>query len=309
MTPDTPEKPRSHLLAVLAALGLLIPLFMPRLHPPEGRWWETGWDALHFPGFILITWALARIAAVRLAGQTAQITAGAAGALLIAGASEWSHDFLGRSSSWSDFRVDVIGIACGVAGWFWLQKRRKSGFLAFSALTLAVMVWLLSPAWGGWLSRNQLRARFPDIGCFGESGSRHVWRAQNHASATGDPAAGALRVRIDPGIYGGVTCYPAQPDWSGRGELRLSIDNPGADFILGVRIDDPQSSSTEHDSRFNGQFQVHSGANDLRLSLAEVAAGPRGRPPLDLGAIQRLMLFTLRENAPREFTIRSARLE
>jgi hypothetical protein len=297
-----PSRPRIDRLALLAVGALLIPLFLPRVRPPEGRWWETGWDALHFPGFILITWAVARLTEDRIA-------VGAVVGLIIAGLSEWAHDILGRSSSWSDFRVDAIGVACGVIGWFWLRKGGKKGLLAFSALTLAILVWLLSPAWGGWLARNHLRGQFPDLGCFSESGSRYVWRAQNHASARPDPESGGLLVRIEPGLFGGVNCWPAQPDWSQHRELRLSIDNPGPDFTLGLRLDDPLSSSTVHDSRYNGEFRLVTGANDLRLPLDKVAAGTRNRPPLDLSQIQRLILFTIREDAPREFTIRAARLE
>lgn len=293
----------------LIFLGLLmVPLFFPRLRPPEGRVWEAGWDALHFPGFILITWALAALLGPWIPSPRARIAAAAGLAVLAAGLSELAHDALGRSSSWKDFGVDLLGVTCGVVGWFVPRKGPRRSQLAFMGLVAAILACLLLPALLGHRAVRQVRSYFPDLGCFHHPGSRRLWVAQGNASLAWEAARGALRVRIGPGTFGGVSCRPASGDWSGRGSLHLGIENPGEPFSLGIRIDDARSSSSEHGSRYNGEREIPSGRTDLRVPLAEVAAAPAGRR-LELDRVRRLVLFTGHQAGGREFVINSAFLD
>ena len=118
-----PIRPSSPNVRWLIPAGLLlVPLFLPRIHPPDGRVWGVAWDAMHFPGFVLITWTLAVLLRPLAKVDLAAIAAAAVIAFLIAGVSELSHDYLGRSSSWKDFGVDSLGI--GFAVFAWINKKR-----------------------------------------------------------------------------------------------------------------------------------------------------------------------------------------
>ena len=126
-----PIRPASLNIRGLIVAGLLLlPLFIPRIHPPDGRAWGAAWDAMHFPGFILITWTLAVLLRPLAKSNLAVIAAAAMIAFLIAGVSELSHDYLGRSSSWKDFGVDSLVIGFGVFGWINKKRLPKIGSLS-----------------------------------------------------------------------------------------------------------------------------------------------------------------------------------
>jgi VanZ family protein len=292
---------------ILAGL-LLVPLFFPRIRPPDGRVWGAAWDALHFPGFILITWTFALLLRRFAKSDTSAIVAGAALALLIATLSELSHDYLGRSSSWKDFGVDCLGIGFGVAGWFLLRRGGSAPRVVFAGLVVATLGLLVLPALRGSRAVREIRGLFPDLGAFHHFGSRHLWVAQGNATATVHPDEAALHVRIGPGHFGGVSYWPAQGDWSGRQTLHIGVDNPGDTFPLGIRIDDVRSASSRHDSRYNGERQIPPGHTEIRLPLAEIQHAPAGRT-LDLTRIRRLVLFTGEETTGRQFVIDSAFLD
>lgn len=116
--------------ALTLAVILLVPLFLPRIHPPDGRAWGAAWDAIHFPGFILITWTMAVLLRPLAKADTPAIAAAAVITFLIAGVSELSHDYLGRSSSWKDFGVDSLGIGFGVFGWANKKRLPETGSLS-----------------------------------------------------------------------------------------------------------------------------------------------------------------------------------
>lgn len=302
--------PDARLVGAGLLVLLLVPLFLPRLRPPHGRVWEAGWDALHFPGFILITWTFALLLRPWARSATSQIAAGACLATQVAILSELSHDALGRSSSWKDFGVDILGITCGVIGWQLLRRGGAAGRVVFGLLVAGLLGVLIMPAVLGHRAVREIRARFPDLGAFSHPGSSRVWRPQGNAILHFEtqPAPGSLRVHVGPGLYSGVTCLPAQGDWTRHQALHLDIRNPGDPFDLGIRIDDDRSASSDHDSRYNGQQHIPPGRVALRLPLAEIQTGPSGRP-LDLGRIHRLALFTGAETGDREFVIDAAYLD
>lgn len=305
--PERPAPPINPRILILAGL-LLVPLFFPRIRPPDGRVWGAAWDALHFPGFILITWTLAILLRPFARGHRGAIVAGASLALLIATLSELSHDYLGRSSSWKDFGVDCLGIGFGVAGWFLLHRGGAAARVVFAGLVVAMLGLLVLPALRGSRAVREIRGLFPDLGAFHHPGSRHLWLAQGNATATVHPDEAALHVRLGPGPFGGVSYWPAESDWSGRQTLRIGVENPGPAFPLGIRIDDARSASSQHDSRYNGEQQIPPGHTEIRLPLAEIQRAPAGRP-LDLTRIRRLVLFTSEEITGRQFVIDSAFLD
>ena len=305
MPESDPPAARLHPRVLLVAGLLLVPLFLPRIHPPEGRVWEAGWDALHFPGFMLITWTIALFLQPWARSPHTPIIAAALLALMIGGVSELIHDAIGRSSSWSDFAVDTVGVAFGVAGWYLLRGGGTIGRLLFGGLVIVALALLILPAIMSTRQVQELRKRFPDLGCFQDRASRFVWTAQGNATASFDWEKGALHVRVGPGGYSGVSCWPAESDWTGHSELRVGIENPGEPFALGIRIDDLRSASSRHGSRYNGERQVAAGTSEIRLSLDEVRQAPEGRQ-LDLAHIRRLVLFTGDESVGREFVINSA---
>ncbi len=292
-------------LALLGAVGLL---FLPRIAPPSGLWWETAWNTLHFPGFVLITIALERVLAWGVACAHRRRLLAVAVAVLIAVGSELAHDLLGRSSSWGDLLFDAVGIAFGLLLLVAVPRAGTRGRWALAGAGVLLVLVLLTPGWRGMAVAAGHRAAFPDLANFSQRGTLALWRAQGNATLALDPGREVLEVRIGAGNFSGVSLWPAAGDWRGKSALNLVIDNPGEPFWLGIRIDDASPGASRHGDRYNGEREIGPGRVTLRLPLAEIERGPAERA-LDLGRIRRLALFTGKESSGRRFTVVSAFLD
>ena len=296
---------------LLVLCGALALLFFPRLAPPSGLWWATAWNALHFPGFVLITVGLERVLSLGKGRRSWRIAAAVLLALVIAVGSEIAQGFVGRSASLGDVFFDTIGIAFAtIVLVFGPRWKRRGRLLAAGAGVLVVLV-LLTPGWKGMVATAQYREVFPDLAMFSRSISLGRWQVQGNATLYLDTEAETLTVAVGKGIYSGVSCYPGEADWSAysEGALNLVIENPSEEeFQLGIRIDDDSPLASRYEHRFNGQKQIAPGRNELRLPLSRIADGPIDRK-LDLSRIKRLALFTGREEAERVFVVVSAFLD
>lgn len=292
-------------LALSGALGLL---FLPRIGPPAGLWWETAWNTLHFLGFVLITIGLERLFSLGVACPHRRRRLAVAGAVMVAVGSELTHDLLGRSSSWGDLLFDAVGIGFGLLLLVAVPRAGTRGRWVLAGAGLGIVVVLLTPGWRGMAVAAGHRAAFPDLANFSQRGTLALWRAQGNATLALDAEQAALKVRIGAGNFSGVSLWPAAGDWRGHSALNLVIDNPGEPFWLGIRIDDASPGSSRYDDRYNGEREIGAGRVTLRFPLAEIEQGPAERT-LDLGRIRRLALFTGKEAAERRFTVVSAFLD
>lgn len=296
---------------LLVLCGALTLLFFPRLAPPSGLWWATAWNALHFPGFVLITVGLERVLLLGKGKRSWRIVAAVMLALVIAIGSEIAQGFLGRSASLGDVIFDTIGIAFATVLLVFGSRWKRRGRLLAAGAAVVVVLALLTPGWRGMLATAQYREAFPDLAMFSRAISLARWQVQGNATLDLDTETEKLAVTVGKGIYSGVSCYPGEADWSAfsAGTLNLVIENPSEEgFQLGIRIDDDSPMASRYQHRFNGQEQIAPGRNELRLPLSEIANGPIDRK-LDLSRIKRLALFTGREDGERVFVVVSAFLD
>ncbi len=307
MVTDPTDLPRSRPapgIALLLAISLGM-LFFPRIAPPDGRWWGAAWDGLHVPGFFLITWGIDRLLSLVVRRRGRRVALAVAAAVAIAAGSEWSHQYLGRSSEWEDLVRDGIGIGFAVIALLGWSRWGKRGRAVYVAAAVACLLLLFLPAWRTGHAVKRQASIFPDLGGFGSRASLVVWRPQGNTEVSLDREAKTLTVRTGPGRHGGVHLRTVTRDWRDFEALHLELENPGEAFHLGLRIDDVLTDSVPGRTRYDGERLVPPGRVAISLPLGEVASGPRGRT-LDLGRIHRLVLFTGDEAVERVFVINSA---
>ncbi len=105
--------------------------------------------------------------------------------------------------------------------------------------------------------------------------------------------ARSLRMELYPSEYPGLSPKLALHDWRGYDALCFDVYNPQAETrTLSVRIDDRKDYPTYED-RFNARFLLEPGSNSVRIPLRQMVTSGMGRP-LDLGGIQRLVIFVAR---------------
>lgn len=308
--PVLPER-RRLLAAVAGMCAVLASLLVPAGKPIEDAWAAGAWNLLHLPGFAFLTLCLHRLLG-GIGGGRRRLVA-AAGLALAAGiATELVQGRIGRSASLHDLVLDGFGIllaAISLRAWRWAPIRAMAGTLVL----LGGFAFAFAPAVRQDSAERRARARLPVLGAFAVgdadafADARRLWKTQGKAVAEVVPGSGALRVRIDPGEFGGVHFLPGRQDWSPYAELVLTLSNPGPPLRLGVRIDDADSAADR--TWFSGEITAGGERSEVRVPLPRGSAAgpvPGGRRSIDFSRIRRLVLFVDKTAIPVEFSLHSA---
>ena len=209
----------------------------------------------------------------------------------------------GRTPDVADLVRNQLGCLLAFAlfapsGWRWTRPLR----LGVAGL-LVLALWPLSRA----LIDETLAARqFPVLADFETPFETWRWvhpsqlRTQSGIVRHGERAA---RVQLTTARYSGVSLFHFPGDWRGYRWLRFSVYNPREEPLeLNCRIHDARHREhrNEFHDRFNQQFRLQQGWNDLVVDLDRVRTAPRGRS-MDLGRIEGFGLFVVQQ--PRPLTI------
>lgn len=297
--------------AVAGICAVLASLLVPAGKPIEDPWAAGAWNLLHLPGFALLTLCLHRLLGGIGEGRRRLVVA--AGLALAAGiATELVQGRIGRSASLHDLVLDGCGILLAA---ILLRPRARAPIRAMAGalVLLGACAFAFAPALRQDLAQRRGRARLPVLGAFADADAdvladaRRLWKTQGRAVAEVGPGTGALRVRIDPGEFGGVHFLPGRQDWSPYAELVLTLSNPGPPLRLGVRIDDANSAADR--TWFSGEITAGGERSEVRVPLPRGSAAgtaPAGRRAIDLSRIRRLVLFVDKTAIPVEFSLHSA---
>lgn len=320
---------------MLLAVGLLgAALFLPQ---PQGTMlWRAVLDAGHAPLFGLIAILLLRAIAFRTTYGTQRAGIAAPQALrvrwrpyfetlaltvLLSAATEAAQIIGPRDADVVDFLRNIAGaLAFLMLALAWdrpgpqsqLSRRSRAGLLIASAILLLAVA---SPVLSMSLALLQRNAAMPLLCDFESRWSRRLWSLQDaelHLTSPPEPWSGSgsdsggagdrprpriARIDFRPATYPGFTMLEPSPDWSAYETLAFDVFSQlDSTVTLVVRIDDVHAYQRYQD-RFNRAVAVQPGVNQVRVSLSDVAAGPRDRV-LDLTRVQRVILFAQRpENA------------
>jgi hypothetical protein len=296
--------PRYRLLfAVLVPLMAL--MLIPIKIEVNANFWDALMDAAHVPVFAMVTWLFF---ATNPAGLVRRRDALIAATLLAFGgalAVELLQSCTGRDGNLPDLAYGTLGIALAASA-----LAARPVITALLALTAAALVFAppLAEARGmAWRARN-----FPLLGDFESDEELRLWFARDRdhlvsaesgarVSAHATHGTHSLRVPIRVVHWAGVRLLCADQDWSTYHALVFDLYNDGPPFTLALRIDDARSSM--HADRLNAALPMMSGANTLRVPLAEVAR------VIDLRAVRRVVFFELQPKAEHTYYLDHVRLE
>jgi hypothetical protein len=118
----------------------------------------------------------------------------------------------------------------------------------------------------------------------------------------------SLRLSLPPGPYPGVSFKEGREDWSSFKLLKMDVTNPSMEDIrFHVRIDDHESG-WEYANRFDIDFILKSGLNNISIATDSIRTNLHARP-LDLENIKRMMVFIPSNKERRDLFIDNIRLE
>ena len=245
--------------AAVAAL-LLVPL-------PTGMEPAEAWRAVGQAGHAALFFGLARLAVRAGAGRLRTLL----GTAMIAGGMECLQLWTGRSCEWEDWLFGFMGAGMGcLRGGRWPVWPSWSGLFVLAILPMA---WV-GVRWG-----MEIRA-FPVLASGSEAWASRGWTARGMRLA--GSRDGFLRMEPDGGVgvgegYPGLFRRPAVADWSGGGEMVARIYWSGPDgAVLALRIDDGPGNPS-YAERFQREFSVSNGWNEIGLAPEEWRTAGGGR--------------------------------
>jgi hypothetical protein len=134
----------------------------------------------------------------------------------------------------------------------------------------------------------------------------HKWCELSEENATS--GLHSLRFSLPPGPYPGINFKEVREDWSSFKLLKMDITNPSMeDMKFHVRIDD-RESGWEYANRFDIDFILKSGLNNISIATDSIRTNLHARP-LDLENIKRMMVFIPYNEKRRDLYIDNIRLE
>ena len=175
-------------------------------------------------------------------------------------------------------------------------------FRAMILILLAIAVWPLSRSL---LDEHLAAKQFPVLADFETPFERYRWvDMQQLREETGKVRHGkkAMRVQLSTAQYSGITLFHFPGDWQEYQTLRFSVYNPKtANLVLNCRIHDVHHKDHHpaYEDRFNQQFTLHLGWNDLVVPLEKVKNAPRGRA-MNMQHIEGFGLFVMQQPSPLE---------
>ncbi|MCW8858443.1 MAG: hypothetical protein OQK97_01905 [Deltaproteobacteria bacterium] len=233
---------------------------------------------------------------------------------VIGGLTELIQSGIGREATWQDLGNDVIGSLIGLM--FFSQTRTQLPALQLKIIQIPVFIlvlWTLFPVGKVLVDDLISWQQFPLLSNFEtpleatrwNGSAKRMLSRQIHFSGQS-----SLQIDLNTKRYSGIGLKDFPRDWSAYKTISLQIFNPdGEPLKLHFRIHD--QSHREHKNaysdRYNNSFTLHSGWNQLEVSLADVAQAPKNRL-LDLSRIAGMGVFVGKLDQPRTIYIDDVKL-
>ncbi len=223
---------------------------------------------------------------------------------------EWLQHFaVGRESSASDVRLDVLGAMLGAA-WFALPSSPREVF-ARNSILLAVIgiITVLDgvPLLVAMTDEAYARRDFPVLADFESPFQLGRWSAPTALAVVSAPDGGrghVMAAQLMPAQYAGFALKHFARDWSGYQTLTFEIFRRGNEpMTLNCRINDiAHETDNRFEDRFNRRFDLQPGWTRIEIPLADVRAAPLDRE-MNLAEIAALGCFRIDLREPEQLLI------
>ncbi len=299
-------------LLIAAGILCLVLLFIGGPGPYSPRSYRYFWDFGHLFCFWLWTYGLLRWRPLPSFWRQLLLVLGLA--FLVGGVTELLQALTGRSASWQDLGLDLLGSLLAVVFAAPSRSKLQAGARQLLQLvTLVLVAWSLLPLFRVVTDELIGEQQFPLLSGFetplevtrwGGSASRFLDQQVAYSGQA------SLRVELSTHRYSGIGLKHFPGDWSGYRWLQMQLFNPETEPLqLHFRIHDQQHrrSGNAHSDRYNTSISLPSGWSQLEVPLAQVATGPKGRP-MDLSQVAGVILFVGKLERPRRFYIDQVQL-
>jgi VanZ family protein len=213
----------------------------------------------------------------------------------------------GRSPDVFDILRNQLGALIGFV-FFCSVRKKLSPFVirTMQAGTILLLLCFLWPLTRAVIDERLTASQFPLLSDFETPFEAHRWQDIHQLQRVGSPVRHgkkSLRVQLSTKKYSGTALFYFSGDWSKYQWLNFSVYNPeNIELSLHSRIHDRlhRQHGQVFKDRFHQQFTLHSGWNDLLISLDAVRTAPAGRE-MNMQEIEGFGIFVIRQ--PRPFIL------
>ena len=288
------------LLLLVMLLGMLL-FFIDMKHESGSAIYQL-YGFAHITFFMLMALLLSRVPGVARRPFLHQFLIMTSAVLLVGGIVELIQPYFGRTASWRDLGIDLVGNLLGI---MFLAPARRSlnrGVLVFGqfvALALTVVAFY-GPATTLW-DILQASRQFPVLSDFETRLETTRWSSGEIHKGIARHGVKSLRVSLGTQKYAGTTLKRSFGDWRGYSTFAFSLYNPDPNplrITLSIRDEEHFRRGGEYQDRFNRAFTMEQGWNDVSIPIADIENAPSARK-LELDHLSEVVIFTVDPPAPR----------
>lgn len=300
---------------ILSVLGVVF-LFVggPDYYSP--RPYRVAWDVGHIALFFLWTYALILTwkGFARKPFQM-QFILILLIALFVGLSIEWAQSLFQRTFSIDDTVKNIVG---GAAAVVFLSPTRitlsRTRLRAIQIIVCLSLVLVTYPFVRVLTDEVIARAQFPTLSSFETPFEMHRWQSRSVMAIdqeTVKEGRASLKVSLTTERYSGAGLEHFPSDWRGYKYLHISIFNASREpLTIVVRVNDVQHrrSKQSYSDRFNRQFVLGYGWNDIDIPLEDIASAPKNRV-MNLRSIRDIVIFASNLKAPKVIYVDDVRLK
>lgn len=263
-------------------------------------------DALHFPaGFVLFIIIHLTLPDRKYTAHILLVIAS-----LMFAAVELLQPYVGRTASWEDFGVSILGV---FIAWLWAIGKQRS--IKFTSIILFPIViggslWLLKPGAIATWRAYQIHQLFPVIANFETPAHRLIaplWRSNINRKAydPNSPKNGLYLSYSKRGNrWSGLGLKVIQQNWNSHSELCFDAKGQLPNTRLLVRFDDQLSSNSQTSS--TQKVAINQNWANYCINIQQLATG--NKRIIDISNMKKLIFFIDGTLPSKSFSIDNVRV-
>lgn len=256
----------------------------------------------HLAFFAFMAWGLSTQPSLSRRPFLLQVIIIISAVFLLGGMIELTQPYFGRSASWWDLGVDLVGGLIGIMLFSAARRGLRPWHRVlgqFAAVSLATLV-LYGPVitiWDMWQASRQ----FPVLSDFESRFEAQRWSSGRIDRGVAHHGRSSLRVFLPKRKYPGTTLKRSLGDWRGYSAFAFSLYNPDPEplsITVSIRDEEHSRRGGQYADRFNRTFTIEQGWKDVFIPVADIEKAPLSRT-LDLGRLSAVVIFTVSPPSPR----------